>query len=116
MLIGSSRQYGSESKEVESAVLARMLACAQEYMPRIAEISAIRAWTGFRPATSDKLPFIGPWPEDGSVLLATGHEGLGITTSLATARLLADQVTGATSAISIEPFLPSRVLMEPVHG
>lgn len=108
VLIGSSRQYGAEHKEVDHPILARMLERAEHYMPALAETSAIRVWTGFRAATPDKLPFLGPWPGDPTVFLATGHEGLGITTSLATGRLLADQLLGASSAIRSEPYLPSR--------
>lgn len=115
ILIGSSRQYGAEHKEVDHAILARMLQRAQEYMPALASLSAVRAWTGFRAATADKLPLIGPWPPDRSVFLATGHEGLGITTSLATARILVDQITGSKTEIPIEPYLPSRAGKESVH-
>jgi glycine/D-amino acid oxidase-like deaminating enzyme len=50
------------------------------------------------------------------LFLATGHEGLGITTSLATARLLADQLTGRKPAIAIEPYLPSRLVREHAHA
>jgi D-hydroxyproline dehydrogenase subunit beta len=109
MLIGSSRQFGAEHKEVDQEIMRRMLQRAQEYLPAIAQTSAIRAWTGFRAATPDKLPLIGPWLADPSNYLATGHEGLGIATSLATARLLADQLTGKSSAIPVEPYLPSRI-------
>ena len=35
---------------------------------------------------------------------------MGITTSLATAQLLADLIAGRTSAIPIEPYLPSRAI------
>jgi glycine/D-amino acid oxidase-like deaminating enzyme len=116
ILIGSSRQYGAEHKEVDNSVLVRMLERAQEYMPGLARLSAVRTWTGFRAATPDKLPLIGPSTGDRSIFLATGHEGLGITTSLATARLLADQITGTTSEIPIEPYLPSRTVKEQVHA
>ena len=109
MLIGSSRQFGAEHKEVDQEIMRRMLDRAQEYLPALADTSAIRAWTGFRAATPDKLPLIGAWPADPSIYLATGHEGLGIASSLATARLLADQLTGRSSAIAIEPYLPSRI-------
>jgi glycine/D-amino acid oxidase-like deaminating enzyme len=109
ILVGSSRQYGAEYSQVDSTILAAMLRRAQEYIPCLSEMSAIRVWTGFRAATSDKLPLIGPWPEDKTLFLATGHEGLGITTSLATARLLVDQITGKQTAIPLEPYLPSRV-------
>lgn len=116
VLIGSSRQYGAEHKEIDTAILERMLRRACEYMPGLENMSTIRAWTGFRAATSDKLPFIGPWPEDSTVLLATGHEGLGITTSLATGKLIADQITGQASAIPAEPYLPSRAMAGQLHA
>ena len=116
ILIGSSRQYGAEHKEVDHEILVRMLRRAQEYIPALGSMSAIRTWTGFRAATPDKLPLIGPWPEDDSLFLATGHEGLGITTSLATAKILADQITGDTPQIPVEPYLPSRVSEETAHA
>ncbi|HEV2401292.1 MAG TPA: FAD-dependent oxidoreductase [Candidatus Sulfotelmatobacter sp.] len=116
ILIGSSRQYGAEHSEVDNDILVRMLRRAQEYMPELAAMSAIRTWTGFRPATPDKLPLIGPVQSDESVLLATGHEGLGITTSLGTARVLVDHITGKKPEISIEPYLPSRAAKEHAHA
>jgi D-hydroxyproline dehydrogenase subunit beta len=127
ILIGSSRQYGAEYKEVDNTMLVRMLQRAQEYMPGLAQMSTVRTWTGFRAATPDKLPLIGPWSGysgattgpttgDKSIYLATGHEGLGITTSLATARILADQITGAKPEIPIEPYLPSRTAKEYAHA
>jgi glycine/D-amino acid oxidase-like deaminating enzyme len=115
VLIGSSRQYDVAHKQADNAILVRMLQRAQEYMPGLGRMSSIRAWTGFRAATPDKLPLIGPWPGDPSIYLATGHEGLGITTSLATARLLVNQLTGVGSAISVAPYLPSRTVSEHAH-
>ena len=116
ILIGSSRQYGTEHTQVDHGMLLRMLRRAQEYMPGIGPMSSLRTWTGFRAATPDKLPLIGPWPGDKSLFLATGHEGLGITTSLATARLLVDQVTGSKTEIPVEPYLPSRAAKEIAHA
>jgi glycine/D-amino acid oxidase-like deaminating enzyme len=116
ILIGSSRQYGAEHKEVDQTILARMLDRAGQYMPGLGSLWAIRTWTGFRAATPDKLPMIGPWPQDKSVFLATGHEGLGITTSLGTARILADQITGSKPEIPAEPYLPARPMKEYAHA
>ena len=65
-------------------MLAKMIRRAEEYMPALGTMSAVRVWTGFRAATPDKLPLIGPCPGYRSLWLATGHEGLGITTSLVT--------------------------------
>jgi glycine/D-amino acid oxidase-like deaminating enzyme len=116
LLIGSSRQFGSEDSKVDAAMLGRMLARAEEYIPELGRLSAIRAWTGFRAATPDKLPLIGPSPVHSRQYLATGHEGLGITTSLGTARLLVDQLLKRQSQIAIGPFLPARSTQETIHA
>ncbi len=108
LLIGSSRQFGAEHAEVDQPLLRKMLARAAVYLPGIKGLSAIRVWTGFRASTPDKLPLIGPDRNDPSLLLATGHEGLGITTSLGTAELVADMLTNERSAIPREPYLPAR--------
>ena len=108
VLVGSSRQYGNEDATVDQPMLAAMLRRALAYMPSLAFLSAIRVWTGFRAATPDKLPLIGPSPIDDSLWLATGHEGLGITTALGTAGLIAAAFTGSEPAISPEPYLPAR--------
>lgn len=115
LLIGSSRQFGTEDKAVDNHIVAGMLARACEYLPELSRMSAIRCWTGFRAATPDKLPVIGKCPGREHLYLATGHEGLGITTSLATARLLLDQILNRSPAIPVEPYLPGRV-MESAHA
>ena len=56
LLIGSSRQYDVEHDRVEPAIVSRMLQRAFEYLPGLSSLSGIRVWTGFRPATPDKLP------------------------------------------------------------
>ena len=60
LLIGSSRQYGNEDPRSDTGILSRMLERAQSYMPELAQVSGLRVWTGFRAATPDKLPLIGP--------------------------------------------------------
>jgi D-hydroxyproline dehydrogenase subunit beta len=109
LLIGSSREYGAESSDVNRTLLAAMLARAQSYLPCIGGLQAIRIWTGFRAATPDKLPLIGPSPEDATLWMATGHEGLGITTSLGTAELLVAGMVGEQAEIPLEPYLPGRL-------
>ncbi len=116
LLIGSSRQYGVDDSAVDTSLLTRMLDRAVDYLPGLRKLSSLRTWTGFRAATPDKLPLIGPHVEHKRLYLATGHEGLGITTSLATAKLLLAQIMNREPAISVAPYLPSRVTQEPVHA
>ena len=116
LLIGSSRQFGVKGREVDDGILTRMFARAAEYLPALPSLSIERTWTGFRSATPDKLPLIGLSAEDETLFLATGHEGLGITTSLATAQLLADSIAGRTPAIPMAPYSPSRKIASIVEA
>ena len=106
VLIGSSREYEQTGSEVNGALLRQMLERAARFMPGLADLNILRIWTGFRAATPDKLPLIGLLRS--GVYLATGHEGLGITTSLGTARILADQILRRQPAIPVAPYLPGR--------
>ena len=108
VLIGSSRQFEADDDAVNQPILNRMLRRALEYMPGLKNLSALRTWTGHRAATPDKLPIIGPSAVSDRIWLATGHEGLGITTSLGTGRLLADLLLNRPTEIPAEPFAPAR--------
>jgi len=110
VLIGSSRELAGWNAELNRDVLRRMLARATDLMPGLGALSVIRAWTGFRPATPDKLPLIGRWEPTPGLWIAAGHEGLGITTSLATAQIIADRIAGRTPAVDDAPFTPMRAL------
>lgn len=110
VLIGSSRELVGWDASLNHDILGRMMRRAVEFVPSLAELSIVRCWTGFRPATPDKLPLIGRWDPVDGLYIAAGHEGLGITTSLATAQLLADEIAERPSAIDRAPFAPSRVL------
>ncbi len=79
-------------------------------------MSAIRTWTGFRPSTPDNLPLIGPVDGAPGLFVAAGHEGLGITTSLGTARLIADAILGRASAIDPKPYAPTRAFPSAAHA
>ncbi|MDR5797194.1 FAD-dependent oxidoreductase [Caballeronia sp. LZ008] len=120
VLIGSSRQFGTLDPAVEMNVLAMMLARATRYLPGIGGLDAIRAWTGFRAATPDGLPLIGPARFPGDRLwLAAGHEGLGVTTSLGTAKLLVAQMLGEPLAFDMpdmNAFCPQRFAPEHADG
>jgi glycine/D-amino acid oxidase-like deaminating enzyme len=112
LLIGSSRELVGWDAAVNREVLARMLHRAVAFMPGLARLPAIRTWTGFRPATPDKRPLIGRWPEMEGLWIAAGHEGLGITTALGTGSMLADLVLGKPPGIDPAPFAPGRAMAE----
>lgn len=117
LLIGSSRQFDTTDPAVDMPVLAQMLERASRYLPSLPGLNAIRAWTGFRAASPDGLPLIGPAGRDlRGVWLAVGHEGLGVTTSLATANLLAAQILDEPPPIAAHPYLPARFAQGVEHA
>lgn len=110
LLIGSSRELVGWDARINRDILGRMLDRATHFMPGLGGLSVIRSWTGFRPATPDKLPLIGRWDPIPGVWIAAGHEGLGITTSLGTAQLLADLIAGRATQIDAAAFAPTRTI------
>jgi len=112
VLVGASREWGVVDPAVDPAIVARLRARAQEFAPGLGAWSEVDAWTGFRPASRDHLPWIGPVPDAPGVWIAAGHEGLGVTEALGTGRLLVDQFAGRTPSIPPEPYRPSEARLE----
>ena len=83
-----------------------MLKRATRFLPALKQQNIVRVWTGFRPTTPDNLPYIGALTS--SRWVNTGHEGLGIATSLASAELLTQLLLQQTTTLSAAAFAPSR--------
>ncbi|MGH7670983.1 MAG: NAD(P)/FAD-dependent oxidoreductase [Gemmatimonadaceae bacterium] len=108
LLIGSSRELVGRDATINPMIVHEMVARAVQFVPALGACLAIRTWTGFRPATADQLPLIGPWPEIPGLWIATGHEGLGITTATGTAAIVAAGIAGRTVPLDAAPFRPDR--------
>lgn len=108
LLVGSSRQFDVIDPAIEPRILTWMLRQAISYLPGLSALRVLRTWAGFRAATPDGLPLIGLAPGRAGVWLATGHEGLGISTCFGTGRLVADSILGRTPPFPAEPYHPSR--------
>jgi glycine/D-amino acid oxidase-like deaminating enzyme len=116
VLVGSSRDFGghlpgpgARSTIPERAVLTEIARRAVALFPFLRRVRAIRGYTGFRPASPDHLPFIGPDPAVPGLYHATGHEGAGIGLAPATAELLAAIIDGAPPPVDPAPFAPARL-------
>lgn len=111
MIIGSSREFCGYDKSINQKLLSDMLCRAAYFMPGLGKLKALRVWTGLRPASEDGLPFIG-FVQEKKVYVCAGHEGLGITTSLASAKLLAAQLMNEKAAVDPGPYDPARIFQE----
>ncbi|GAK26029.1 NAD(P)/FAD-dependent oxidoreductase [Serratia liquefaciens] len=109
LLIGSSRQFDAPDSDIDLPLLAAMLARANAFLPTLAQMNVIRCWTGQRAASADGLPLLGPHPQHRWLWLALGHEGLGVTTALGSAELIAAQILHHRPAIDDTPYLAARM-------
>ena len=116
LLIGSSRQFGHDDRDIHWPLLRRMLDRAVAFLPALRHVNALRIWTGQRAATPDHLPLIGPHPDRAGVFVACGHEGLGVTTALATAELLRHHLTDAPTPLDPRAYAPARLTQEAMHA
>jgi D-amino-acid dehydrogenase len=80
-----------------------------QYLTGLGRLTGQGVWQGFRPATPDSIPLIGPTRRFPNLLLATGHGTLGMTLSLVTGRLIADLAAGRPLLPELTPVLPGRV-------
>ena len=108
LLIGSSRELVGWDPSINRDIVRQMIDRALAFMPALGGANALRVWTGFRPATPDSLPLIGPWTALEGVWVAAGHEGLGVTMALATAQLVADGLAGRRPSLDPLPYAPNR--------
>ncbi|WP_108661106.1 NAD(P)/FAD-dependent oxidoreductase [Acuticoccus kandeliae] len=105
--VGGAVELGGLSRAPNFARSKAMLRKAKRFLPAL-ETTGGREWMGFRPSMPDSLPVISPSRRDRRIVYAFGHGHLGLTQSAATARLVADLVTGATPPIDIAPFAAAR--------
>ncbi|MGA7924139.1 MAG: FAD-binding oxidoreductase [Thermoplasmata archaeon] len=113
--VGASRQNGTEDPRVEPAVVELVRRRAAHFLPNLASLPLERTWAGFRPSTPDDLPLLGRVSGLDDVYVASGHEGFGITTCLATSLLMTRLIEGRTPEISMDPYRPDRFPRDPEH-
>lgn len=112
MLIGSSRDFVGYDPAARPETVAQLARRALRLFPSLAGVRALRTYHGFRPATPDRRPLIGPDPGIGGLFFATGHEGAGIGLAPVTAELVAALVTGSTPPLDPTPYDPARFAAE----
>jgi glycine/D-amino acid oxidase-like deaminating enzyme len=108
VLIGASRERVGFDRTISLPVLRRLARQAIALFPALADVTAIRAYCGFRPYSPDHLPVIGTDPRAPGLLHACGHEGGGIGLAAATGYLISQLLTGASPEIDLAPFHPAR--------
>ena len=78
LLIGSSRELGNNSRDIDPQIITAIAQNAISYFPKLKGVSVIRAFTGFRPYRKEG-PFLGKIREYEGLYAAVGFGGMGIT-------------------------------------
>jgi D-amino-acid dehydrogenase len=74
-----------------------------------ADLTARRdEWVGPRPITPDGLPYLGPVPGHERVIVAAGHNMLGLTLAPVTGRTVARLLATGDAGLDLAPFSPGR--------
>lgn len=107
ILIGSTLEDAGFDKRVTLDAVHHLSGRGAELLPGVARLPLVHSWAGLRPATPDRLPYLGRAPMEG-LLVATGHFRNGILLAPITAELVADLLLGRPPSIALEPFSPSR--------
>ncbi len=102
LLAGSTLEFAGYAKEADEETRQRLHRRASNLLGGLPE--PIRHWAGIRPGSPDNLPIIGPHPDFANLYLNVGHFRYGVTLAPTSARLLADQMTGAVPELPTAPY------------
>lgn len=108
-IVGMADFNGHDAKPRRRRV-ETLKASLRDIYPSVAEHvgdDVSRAWAGLRPMSADGVPLIGPAGPPG-LYVNTGHGHLGWTMAVGSAKLLAELMLGARSAIDPTPFRADR--------
>jgi glycine oxidase len=103
LLIGATVEEMGFDASLTAGGMMDLLREAWETLPGIYDLPVVESWAGFRPASPDDAPILGPTALDG-LIMATGHHRNGILLAPITARAVADCVLSGETPASIAGF------------
>ncbi|MGB9429874.1 MAG: glycine oxidase ThiO [Gammaproteobacteria bacterium] len=111
IVVGSTREKAGFDRALTQTALAELTTVAERLLPVLKGVKPKRHWSGLRPGSADGRPYIGASPVRDGLYFNTGHDGEGITLAPASARLLADILSGRAPAVDPAPYaLAGRML------
>ena len=106
--IAGTMEFDRDPDHFRQARLDALVTAARPYLPGADWSHREQDWMGPRPMTPDGLPLIGPVPGHPGILLATGHNMLGLMLAPATGRLITGLLTGEAPPELAARFSPTR--------
>lgn len=108
MVIGATMEEEGFDGRVTAGAVLDLLHKAYELLPFVYEQELLETWAGFRPASRDSLPILGPGRATENLVFATGHYRNGVLLTPITIQLLSSWLDQKDIPELMEPFLPGR--------
>lgn len=106
--IGSTMEFAGYDTYLDPVRLENLKRGAEFYLKEPHCEPITEKWYGWRPMTWDSLPIIDRAPQLGNVVIAAGHNMLGMSLGAVTGKLVAEMLTGQTPHVDLKPFRASR--------
>jgi D-amino-acid dehydrogenase len=106
--IGSTMEFAGYDESMNRSRLGLLTDAAKVYLREPFAEPVQEEWWGWRPMTFDSLPIIDRSPAMKNVLIATGHNMLGLSMGPGTGKLVAEMLSGAEPHIDVRPYSLSR--------
>lgn len=106
--LGSTMEFAGYDESLAPNRLALLKRGVEDYLREPYCEPVETTWFGWRPMTWDSVPIIGACPGRPNVILATGHNMLGLSMAPATGKLVAELIDGSEPHLAVEPYSPSR--------
>lgn len=103
-MLGSTFQKWLEHTDVVEEDHAENVKRLAENIPALAgqDFGILSGWAGLRTSSKDRFPIAGAVPGSSHIYMSTAHGSHGIVSSLASAQLIADLITGAPRSQSLQ--------------
>lgn len=106
--LGSIMEFAGYDDRLDPRRLALLPKGASHYLREPYCEPVLEEWTGWRPMTPDSIPLIGRIPRLDNVVLASGHNMLGLSMAPATGKLVAELINGDPPHLPPEPYRVDR--------
>jgi glycine oxidase len=109
IVIGATEEHESGFVKANTAEgVATLLSTAQRLVPSLARAELVRTWSGLRPGSPDRAPFIGPIPGNKGLIAATGHFRSGLILAPITAKIMRELITAGRTSYDLSRLAPGR--------
>jgi D-amino-acid dehydrogenase len=106
--LGSTMEFAGYDESLNRRRLAILTDAARLYLHEPTREPVQEEWWGWRPMTPDSLPVIGRSPAYENVLVAAGHNMLGVSMAPATGKLVAELLGGQAPHLDPAPYSAGR--------